>query len=168
MDPERGYHRLREHRLSLDGQSYFVTTCCAERQALLIEQPVLQLVQDAIYGMLGRGFSRLDGYALMPDHFHMIFALEPGRDLAAVMRVLKTYTSLRSNRLLERQGAFWQDGYYDHLVRSEAESRARMDYMLLNPVRARLVEKPDDYVWCRCGPWWAAEKSGPVAPPTQG
>lgn len=154
--------------MSLEGHTYFITTCCANREPLLVPPAVLDLVSRALHGMLGRGFTRLDGYAIMPDHLHIIFALEPAQDLAAVMRGLKAYTALRANRLLQRAGPFWQDGYYDHLIRSDADYSARMEYMLLNPVRAGLVEDADAYVGCQFGPWWQTDKSGPVAPPTVG
>lgn len=168
MKPDKGYQRLREHRTSLEGHTYFVTTSCANRESLLTDAAVLALVSEGLHGMLGRGFARLDGYAVMPDHMHLIFALAPANDLAAVMWGLKTYTALRANRLLRRRGAFWQDGYHDHRIRSDVDWRARMEYMLLNPVRAGLVEDADAYPWCQHGPWWQTEKSGPVAPPTVG
>ncbi|MEN6642156.1 MAG: DUF4268 domain-containing protein [Armatimonadia bacterium] len=161
MKPEKGYHRLRKHRLSVAGETYFITTCCMGREPLLTSSPVLELVKEAIHGMLGRGLARLDGYVIMPDHLHLVFALEPSALLPAVMMRFKTYTSLRANRLLGRRGPFWQDGYYDHMTRSETDWCARMEYMLLNPVRAGLAKSPEEYPWARTGPWWQ-DQSGPA------
>ena len=153
--------------MSLEGHTYFVTTCCASRESLLVDATALALVSEALHGMLGRGFARLDGYTLMPDHMHLVFALTPAYNLAKVIGGLKTYTALRANRLLGGRGAFWQDGYHDHRIRSDADWRARMEYMLLNPVRAGLVEEAEAYPWCQCGPWWPTKESGPVASPTE-
>ena len=47
-------------------------------------------------------------------------------------------------RQLVRQ-ALWQDGYFDRILRPYEDSMRIVDYIVNNPVRARLVERPGDY-----------------------
>ena len=46
-------------------------------------------------------------------------------------------------------GIRWQRDFFDHRLRKEENFRAKEDYIRMNPVRAGLVSKPEDwpYVW---------------------
>ena len=43
-----------------------------------------------------------------------------------------------ANKVLGRSGSFWQDEYYDHLIRDEAEFTHAVEYILDNARRAGL------------------------------
>ena len=50
--------------------------------------------------------------------------------------------------MLGRTGKpFWQAGSYDHWVRDEHEYGRIVAYIESNPVKAGLVEHPEDYRW---------------------
>ena len=62
------------------------------------------------------------------------------------MHSLKRFTAKEANRILFRTGQpFWQDESYDSAVRDDAEFRRIANYIEMNPVRAGLVEKPEDW-----------------------
>ena len=39
----------------------------------------------------------------------------------------------------------WQEGFYDWTVRDKKDWMAKVEYIRMNPVRARLSEKPEDW-----------------------
>jgi putative transposase len=39
----------------------------------------------------------------------------------------------------------WQESFYDHVVRNRKEFDERLNYLYNNPVKARFVEKPEEY-----------------------
>ena len=47
-------------------------------------------------------------------------------------------------------GAVWQDGFHDQAIRGERHLREAARYIVLNPVRAGIVERIGDY------PYWDA------------
>lgn len=53
-------------------------------------------------------------------------------------------------------GRAWQDGFFDHLLRSGESYSEKWNYVRMNPVRAGLVERPED--WPFAGEiealWW--------------
>ena len=49
----------------------------------------------------------------------------------------KGKSSREANKLLRRRGAFWQEDYYDTLVRDEAHLKRAVRYTEQNPVKAR-------------------------------
>ena len=70
-------------------------------------------------------------------------------DLACFMKELKQRFSQWYNQKSGRKGTLWEDRYKSVLV--EGDSKALMTmaaYIDLNPVRAGMVSKPEDYRWC--------------------
>jgi REP element-mobilizing transposase RayT len=81
----------------------------------------------------------------MPDHVHLLITASEGTDAAAFMYRFKQASGFACNRLLGRQGPFWQASYYDHVVRKDEGVEMVRAYVLENPVRAGLVENAEDY-----------------------
>ena len=55
------------------------------------------------------------------------------------MQSLKRYCARQINTALKRKDtSLWQKGFYDHIVRDEAELRRCREYIRLNPEKARL------------------------------
>jgi REP element-mobilizing transposase RayT len=87
----------------------------------------------------------------MSDHLHWLFVLGTVHDLGNVVRALKGRTARAVNRKLHRAGPVWQAAYYDRALRSDEDLRTVARYIVTNPVRARLVNRPGDYpLWDAC------------------
>ena len=137
---------------------------------------IAELVAGSLHHRDGQVY-RLAAFCIMPNHLHLVIVPLPKEDgvlhsLPAIMHSLKRYTARQANLLLGREGAFWQDESYDHVVRSEAEARRIIEYVLNNPVKAGLVQSLGRLAveFCRpgCDPaLTAACRTGchPVLPP---
>ncbi len=87
---------------------------------------------------------------IMSNHVHLLFHLLPNADqLSKVLQDLKRYTSVHSNRILGREGTFWERESYDHLVR-DGEFDRILAYVVNNPLKAGLVKHWEDYSWTFC------------------
>ncbi len=64
--------------------------------------------------------------------------------LKSVMQRLKGGSAIECNRLIERQGKFWQPESYDHVVR-EREFDTIVRYILMNAVKAGLCKEWREY-----------------------
>ncbi|MFT4546151.1 MAG: putative transposase [Verrucomicrobiales bacterium] len=70
-------------------------------------------------------------------------------DLSLFMKELKQRMTIAFNFKHERRGTLWEGRFKCSLVEPSAEAlRAVAAYIDLNPVRAGLVERPEDYRWC--------------------
>jgi putative transposase len=90
------------------------------------------------------GFSIL-AYCLMPDHVHLVVeGLTDAADMRRFVKIAKQRVvySLREEHAVR---GVWQEGYHDWVLRAEESTEDVIRYVLENPVRARLVEKPEDY-----------------------
>lgn len=85
-------------------------------------------------------------YTIMSNHVHLIFdLLENNRGISKIMQSIKGVSALESNKVLERTGQFWQDESYDRLIRNEKEFTAVLRYVMMNPVKAGLVDDWKDW-----------------------
>lgn len=70
-------------------------------------------------------------------------------DLAGFMKDLKQRYSQWHNRRQGRKGTLWEDRYKSVLVEGDARALMTMAaYIDLNPVRAGMVSRVEDYRWC--------------------
>jgi REP element-mobilizing transposase RayT len=63
------------------------------------------------------------------------------------MHSIKSYSANRIQRLFGKKGQVWLNEYYDRVIRDEEDYLGKMSYIINNPVKARLVERPEDYRW---------------------
>jgi len=81
----------------------------------------------------------------MPDHVHLVVeGLTDAADMQRFVKIAKQRVvySLREEHAVRD---VLQEGYYDWVLRAEESTEDVIRYVLDNPVRARLVEKPEDY-----------------------
>jgi len=85
-------------------------------------------------------------YCLMPNHVHLVAVPENEQGLArAIGEAHRRYT-VRVNQRENWRGYLWQ-GRFSSYPLDEQYLLAAVRYVELNPVRARLVERPWLYSW---------------------
>lgn len=67
--------------------------------------------------------------------------------LQEITKPLKGVSARKINMLLGRTGSLWVDESFDRIIRDEDDWREKYGYIMNNPVKAGLVEKPEDYPW---------------------
>ena len=91
---------------------------------------------------------KLWSYVVMPNHVHLFVKPKKDVEVPVITQRLKGYTAIEANRILGRKGeTFWQDECFDHWARDEDEFFRIVDYIENNPVKAGLVQRPEDWVW---------------------
>jgi putative transposase len=101
----------------------------------------------------------LHAFCIMPNHVHLVCTpLEKAdgtcHSLTAILHSLKRYTAREANKVLGRQGTFWQQESYDHVVRDEGEFERIVGYVFNNPVKAGLVSTQEEWPWSYCRADW--------------
>jgi putative transposase len=84
-------------------------------------------------------------YVLMPDHVHLFIVLAP-EDIT-LEKWIQALRSIIGKKLLTLgfQKPHWQEGFFDHVLRSRESYSQKWDYVLMNPVRAGLCQAPADW-----------------------
>jgi len=73
------------------------------------------------------------------------------RDLSCFMQGLKRRFSQWFNKTHNRTGTLWEGRFKSILVEDGYAARVMSAYIDLNPVRAGMVKRPEDYRWCSYG-----------------
>jgi type I restriction enzyme R subunit len=87
---------------------------------------------------------RLTDFVIMPNHIHLLAAFPNEESMLTQYDSWKHYTATQINRQLGRNGRFWQQDGFDHLVRSLNQFEYLRKYIANNPNRARL--QPGEYI----------------------
>jgi hypothetical protein len=67
--------------------------------------------------------------------------------LAKLMQSWKRFIARESNKILGREGTFWQREYWDTYMRDAAQTLKAIKYIENNPVKAKLVRETKDWPW---------------------
>jgi putative transposase len=111
-----------------------VTFNTFRRQVLLANDPV----HAAFCAFAEAGIERGVGvgrYVLMPDHVHLFLRGMVDFRLMQWVRMLKRAMS----KVIAVPPPHWQEGFFDHVMRSSESYSAKWAYVEQNPVRAGLV-----------------------------
>jgi len=151
MSPREGLDRkaarLKDYDYSAPG-GYFITICTKERKQVFwrvgasCARPALSEAGKAVSEELLRLSNayptvRLDKVAIMPNHVHMILVIGPGEGGRAqlaptVSRVVQQF----KGAVTKRVGiSLWQKGFYDHIIRNEADYLRIWEYIDANPAK---------------------------------
>lgn len=107
----------------------------------LNEKPVGKTVLDSLL------FNHTKTYFLwcaciMPNHVHILLStLRNAPTLDVILQNHKKFTALHCNRLLSREGQFWQHESYDRIIRNDSHFTSTAYFILTNPATAGLVHR---------------------------
>ncbi len=119
-------------------------------ECLLKHEAAARIVQNALLHFDGQRY-RLLAWCVMPNHVHVLIETLPGHPLSDVVHSWKSYTSKEINRLLNRSGRLWMPDYFDRFIRDEEHLAAEVEYIESNPVKAGLVQRPDQWPFSSAG-----------------
>ena len=123
---------------------YVVTLCTERRKTILAAPDVHDAFLDFARRSLDYGISP-GRYVLMPDHIHVLVGFSP--ESISLSRWVKSLRNSLS-KALRRTGhpsPHWQKDFFDHLIRSDQSYLEKYEYIRVNPVKAGLVERPEDW-----------------------
>jgi putative transposase len=118
--------------------SFFVTFCTYRRRSILATKNVhdsfvafgLQAAQNHNIAV-GR-------YVIMPDHIHLFVCGDLHFHLGKWIKALRQALG-KSISSGVRHDRIWQEGFFDHILRSDESMSQKWEYVRDNPVRAGFV-----------------------------
>ena len=105
---------------------------------------------QAFLSILKNGIEKYDcilhAYCLMTNHFHML--LETGEiDISTFMKYLAGCYAIYFNKKYGYRGHLFEGRYKAILVKDDVYFLQTSRYIHLNPIKAGIVEHPEDYPW---------------------
>jgi len=153
----RNTYRLPGHDYSDPSYAYFITlnTKIKKVEASSIVDPrrpftscpaLGNQAEESLHFYRRRGEWLIFAYCLMPDHLHLLVTPQRAANLSDILGSYKSYVT-RTAWAYGVVGHLWQRSFHDRVLRSDQAAPVVVKYILDNPVRARLVERWEDWPW---------------------
>ena len=131
-------------RLECPGAVYHVTSRGNARQAIFLDKDDRESFLGVLASVVARFKWLCHAYCLMENHYHLMIETREG-NLSWGMRQLNGVYTQVFNRRHTRVGHLYQGRYKAILVEKEAHLLELCRYVVLNPVRADLVKRPEEW-----------------------
>ena len=133
-------------RVVIPGFPHHVTQRGNGRQRTFFEDGDYALYLNLLAVAAERARAQVWAYCLMPNHVHIVLTPEDDQGLSRTFGELhRRYTGFINARR-RTTGHLWQ-GRFGSVAMDEAHFVTALRYVALNPVRARLVERAEDWAW---------------------
>jgi len=123
---------------------YFLTFCTHERARLFVTPDAVELVRTQISRAEVDYKMAVIAYCFMPDHVHLLVEGQAeDSDCRQFISRAKQYSGFHYKATFGQR--LWQRYGFEHVLRNEEAAVSVAQYILENPLRARLVENVDEY-----------------------
>lgn len=136
----------RANRIWYPGATYHVIARGNRQQEIFRDTEDRQVFLQKIGWVKSKNSFKLHAYVLMTNHYHLL--LETSNvDVAEIMRDLNGFYTRSFNKKCGFIGHLFQGRYRSILVEKEVYLLEVSRYIHLNPVRAGIVKRPEDFRW---------------------
>ena len=137
----------RPTRLILPGQTHHIVQRGNNRQAVFFSDDDRQLFLKWLGEASRTEGCALHAYVLMTNHFHLVLTAGNEESIPRLMQSVGRRYVAHVNRAYGRTGTLWEGRYKSTILDSETYVLACHRYVESNPLRARMVSRPEDYPW---------------------
>ena len=128
----------------LPGQYYHLYNRGNNREKIFFERENYLFFLRRFWHYLAQDSLDVNAYCLMPNHYHFLVRLRKGDFSQKMQAFILSYTKA-INKRYRRCGSIFQGRFQAVLVDSDAYVLQLSRYIHLNPVKAGLVRRPEDW-----------------------
>jgi putative transposase len=137
-------------RIEFSGALYHITSRGDRREVIYEDDRDRESFLETLAEVVERFNWVCHAYCLMSNHYHLIVET-PDADLSKGMRHLNGVFTQVSNRRHNRSGHLFQGRFKGIIVDQDSYLLELTRYVVLNPVRAKMVKDPGDWPWSSYG-----------------
>jgi putative transposase len=144
---EKGVRFMPRHqRLLSESGTYHVMMRGNEKRNLFWDDKDKRRFLDTLFIKKQETGFLIYAYCLMENHIHLLVR-EPPEGIATMMKRINTTYACYFNRKNHRVGHLFQDRFKSEPIEDERYLMAVIRYIHNNPVKAGIVERPEQYKW---------------------
>ena len=133
-------------RIEYDGAVYHVTSRGNARKNIFKDDDDREVFLEVLGRVVKRYNWLCHAYCLMGNHYHLLIET-PDANLSAGMRQVNGVYTQKYNQRHKKTGHIFQGRYKAILIEKESYLLELCRYVVLNPVRAGIVEQPEEWNW---------------------
>jgi REP-associated tyrosine transposase len=139
-----------QHRTA-PGCTYFVTTKTWANRSVFQVPETAEVVVETLLRYRAAGAYLLHEFVIMHDHMHLLLTPGPTTTLEKAMQFIKGGSSHEIHKRRGHRMEIWQPGFHEQTVRDAQDLGAKVEYIRMNPVMAKLVERPEQWPYSAAG-----------------
>jgi len=133
-------------RIQYPGAYYHVTSRGNEKKTIFEDDKDRQQFLVYLESAVLRYGAKIHVWCLMGNHYHLLLET-PSGNLSQIMRHINGAYTTYYNIKQKRSGHLFQGRYKAILIEADRYAMELSRYIHLNPVRAELVDRPENYPW---------------------
>jgi putative transposase len=118
--------------------TYALTTATHQRRSLFVRTQNAELLVDVLFHYRDQGRYRLHGFAVMPEHLHVLLTPASGQTIERCAQCIKGGFSHAVRE--QFRGEIWQSGFHAHRVRDKSDFLNQIAYIANNPGKRGLYD----------------------------
>jgi len=136
----------RNARIIIPGVPHHITQRGNYGRTVFFSDKDTSVFLEQLYDYSTKAKLQLACYCLMPNHTHLIVIPEQPDSVWRTFKPLHMRLSQRLNRRFDQRGINWQGRFFSSPM-DEIHTFRAFQYVCLNPVRAGLVSRIEEYRW---------------------
>jgi putative transposase len=132
-------------RIEYEGAFYHITARGNEQKRIYFNKTDYGKFREYLEGARQKYGCLLHAYVFMTNHYHMIIET-PNANISKIMHFINGSYTTYINKKRDRSGHLFQGRYKAILIDRDTYLLELSRYIHLNPVRARIVEKPEEFL----------------------
>jgi REP element-mobilizing transposase RayT len=136
----------RQLRIQYPGAFYHVTSRGNQKQPVFFSPWDKARFLDCLDEVHEKLDALVHSYCLMENHYHLMLETRQA-NLSKIMHIINTSFTVYLNKRYKRVGHLFQGRFKAVLIEAETYAQELSRYIHLNPLRAGIVERPEDHPW---------------------
>jgi len=141
----------RQPRLVVAGYPHHIILRGNNRSAIFYDDEDRRFFINCLKEAKEKTKSKIYAWCFMPNHIHLLIEPKTERGLGNMMQSLGRRYVQYINKKHQRTGTLWEGRFKSSLVSKDEYLLACSCYIELNPVRAKIVKRLEDYLWSSYG-----------------
>ena len=133
-------------RIQVPGAYYHVTSRGTAKQPIFLDENDRHFFERVLEQVVSSSAWHCNAYCMMNNHFHLLLET-PEPNLSVGMKYLNGVYAQRFNVRHNRVGHLMQGRFFSRLVTKDVYYFALARYIVLNPIRAGLCCRAEDWKW---------------------
>jgi len=136
----------RQLRIEYPGAFYHITSRGNQKERVFFSDHDRIILLDCLRDANKKYGAVIHTYCLMDNHYHLLLET-PHANLSNIMHFINTSYAIFFNTKHSRVGHLFQGRFKAILIETDSYAQELSRYIHLNPVRAGIVARPEEYIW---------------------
>jgi len=129
-----------------EGLAYHVINRGNNRQRVLAKKADFEAFLGTLLELKERKPFKLYGYCLLDNHFHLLIR-PSGASISRIMQSVLVSHTHRYHKHHRSAGHVWQGRFKSPVIQNDEHLLTVLRYIEANPLRAKIVERAEEYPW---------------------